>query len=214
MLRSIACDASVWRGGKSPWTGTRELCGPRTAPRRSVLDNTPCPAVPPARRRTDRPLAGNAPQEAHASGGWSRRTSRVARCGAFRAGRCGVRHRKQDFNADAGRCTQNTQMGLSPAWSFTALNAAPYPGEPRRCGGPCPICVFCVHLPASALKPCLLRRAPHTAVTDPGPGAPARTPAPIQAASAARHDSQEQAEPHAPWPVARPALPTVSPGAK
>ena len=44
------------------------------------------------------------------------------------------------------------------------------------CGGPCPICVFCVHLPASALNPCLLRRAPHAAATDPGTCAPARTP--------------------------------------
>jgi hypothetical protein len=60
------------------------------------------------------------------------------------------------FNADADRCTQNTRMGLSPAWPFTAAAAASLPGEPRWCGSPCPICVFCVDLPASALNPCLL----------------------------------------------------------
>ena len=40
-----------------------------------------------------------------------------------------VRHaaKQERFNADAGRCTQNTRMGLSPGWSFTAPIAAPLP---------------------------------------------------------------------------------------
>ena len=99
------------------------------------------------------------------------------------------------FNADADRCTQNTRMGLSPAWPFTAAAAASLPGEPRWCGSPCPICVFCVDLPASALNPCLLRRVPHAAVTNPG-----------------RRSRQNQRQrPHAPVPTARPAWTTVSP---
>ncbi len=76
---------------------------------------------------------------------------------------------RRNFYADASRCTQNTRMGRCPAWSFTAATAAPHPGEPRRFGRPCPICVLCVHLPAFALNPCLLRRVPHAAATDPGP---------------------------------------------
>ena len=85
---------------------------------------------------------------------------------------------RKNLNADEkARCTQNTRMGLSPAWWFTAATAKPYRGEPRSCGSPCPICVFRVNLSfSSALNPCLLRRAPHAAATDPGPSGPARTP--------------------------------------
>jgi hypothetical protein len=82
----------------------------------------------------------------------------------------------KNFYADAGGCTQNTRMGLSPAWSFTAATAAAHPGEPRQCGSPCPIGVFCVHLPAFALSPCLLRHVPHAAATDPGRCAPSQEP--------------------------------------
>jgi len=88
------------------------------------------------------------------------------------------------LNADAGRCTQNTRMGQSPARSRSRLRlAAPQPGEPRQCGSPCPIRVFCVHLPASALRPScfdarrtLLRRTPDRA-RKPGYHAPIRPPA-------------------------------------
>ena len=64
-------------------------------------------------------------------------------------------------NADARKWTRNTRMHLRPAWSFPSKAAKSLPGRPRRCGGPRPIRVFCVHLRASALKPCLLCRAPH-----------------------------------------------------
>jgi len=47
---------------------------------------------------------------------------------------------------------------------------------PRRCGGPSPICVLGVHLPAFALHPCLLRSAPHPTATVPESDALANTP--------------------------------------
>ena len=56
----------VLRGGRSPCTRTGWHVRPRTAAMRSVADDTPCPAVPPARQRIGRPSAGKAPQEAHA----------------------------------------------------------------------------------------------------------------------------------------------------
>jgi hypothetical protein len=121
------------------------------------------------------PAHDNRPESIRRGHGARRPGCRAMRC-FFRAEQCGARRSKQGFNADEGRCTQSTQMGPSPVWSFTAATAASHPGEPRQCGSPCPICVFCVHLPSSALNPCLLRRAPHAAATDPGPCAPARTP--------------------------------------
>lgn len=88
----------------------------------------------------------------------------IRRCRATgclaRVGPCGMRQRKKDSTQMQKGCTRNTQMALSPAWPFTTGTA---PGEPRRCGGPCPIRVPWVHLPASALDSCLLRRAPHAA---------------------------------------------------
>ncbi len=49
-------------------------------------------------------------------------------------------------------------------------------GEPRRCGVPCAIRMLSVHLPASALNPCLLRCAPHSSVGAAARYASARTP--------------------------------------
>ena len=78
-------------------------------------------------------------------------------------------------HADSGRWTLNTRMGRRLAWSFTADTARPNPGEPRRCGSPGPICVFCVHLPASAKTlACLLRPVPHRALRLRMAGAPHR----------------------------------------
>jgi hypothetical protein len=71
--------------------------------------------------------------------------------GYHASGAAGSKARKSPY-ADAGRWTQNTRMGRRLAWSFTADTARPNPGEPRRSGSPGPICVFCVHLPASAQK--------------------------------------------------------------
>ena len=48
--------------------------------------------------------------------------------------------KQERFNADAGRCTQNTRMGLSPGWSFRAPIAAPLPapvGLSRGGKSPC-----------------------------------------------------------------------------
>jgi hypothetical protein len=50
------------------------------------------------------------------------------------------------------------------------------PDEPHRRGGPRPIRVFCVHLPASARNPYLLCREPHVVAREPRRCAPARTP--------------------------------------
>jgi len=77
------------------------------------------------------------------------------------AAACGSRRSKQGFNADEGRCTQNTQMGQGlPRWrgppGCDAAVAAVNDHAGLR-----PICVLCVHLSVSALNPCLLRRVPH-----------------------------------------------------
>jgi hypothetical protein len=214
MLRSIACDASVWRGGKSPCTRTCDVGRPRTAPMRSVVGNPPCPAVPPAHQRTGLPSAGNAPQEAHApvrsmgqpwrsirwapagdpgrdqrrdmaKGGMRRRFAEIPhvqrhsmagiaarqhpaheaqprahapihrprgavrsrgqrreapyvmhpephgghRCASAWRKRSGAQRSKQESTQMLNRCTQNTQMDRSPAWSFTAGTARPNPGS-------------------------------------------------------------------------------------
>src|ERR1700722_13767086 len=47
---------------------------------------------------------------------------------------CGMGRSRQRFNANAGRCTQNTRMGLGMAGWFTADIALSHPGEPWRCG--------------------------------------------------------------------------------
>ena len=94
--------------------------------------------------------------------------------GYHASGAAGSKARKSPY-ADAGRWTQNTRMGRRLAWSFTADTARPNPGEPRRCGSPGPICVFCVHLPASAKTlACLLRPVPHRALRLRMAGAPHR----------------------------------------
>ena len=119
------------------------------------------------------------------------------RSDAVRSGRAGARAPKQDLR----RCRQMHAKhadGPEPGMVVHGIDRSTNPGEPRRCGGPCPICVFCVHLPASALKPCLLRRAPHTAATDPGPCAPARTPCTNSGRLFGKTRQPGQATPHAP----------------
>jgi len=100
---------------------------------------------------------------------------RVLSCLSLR-GRCGRRQSKQEFlrrcRRDVRRCAR---MGLSPAWRFTAK-----PGRPilmRRADALAHVPSACigVHLPASALNPCLRRRMPHQAARLPGPDPPART---------------------------------------
>jgi hypothetical protein len=145
---------------------TRPPPPPRRHPRSGASPaRTPCTnSAPPAA----------APQQApgghrRASGGRTPRTKSIHRdaCHLFRAGRCGTRQSNQDSTQTKKTMHAKHADGPCPAWSFTAATAAPLPGEPRQCGSPCPICVFCVHLPASALNPCLLRRAPHAAADGP-----------------------------------------------
>jgi hypothetical protein len=64
-------------------------------------------------------------------------------------GPCGTRQRKKDSTQMQKGCTRNTQMGLSPAWPFTAGTAGPHPGSRAdavaRVPSACFACI-CLHL--------------------------------------------------------------------
>ena len=102
--------------------------------------------------------------QAHSDGA-AAEGERIGTCGSAtqrsgsRPAASGTRRSKQGFNADTGRCTQNTQMGHGPPhrqgspWRGAAVN---HHAALR------PIRVFCVHRLLHLRKnSCLLRRVPH-----------------------------------------------------
>ena len=165
-----------------------------------------------------------------------RQGCRAMRC-LSRAGQCGRRRGKKDSTRMQADARKTREWARARHGRSRLRLAAPQPGEPRQCGSPCPIRVFCVHLPASALRlSCfdarrtLLRRTPDRA-RKPGYHAPIRPPAAAgsssrpeadiiaccqnpmhQFAPALRQDnSQGRETPHAQRAVARSVLLTVSP---
>lgn len=79
---------------------------------------------------------------------------------------CGTRRSKQDSTQMQKRCTRNTRMRLSPAWTFTADIAQPRRGSRAGAVSHVPSACIRVHLPASALDPCLLCRVSHVLPTE------------------------------------------------
>jgi hypothetical protein len=207
------------------------------------------PGVPRVGRARTRPHAREArrrlrgwrarqPARAHAPWGRPRNARVAAPCGASpgRASAAGGEARKtqRGMQADA----RKTREWARARHGRSRLRlAAPQPGELRQYGSPCPIRVFCVHLPASALRPScfdarrtLLRRTPDRA-RKPGYHAPIRPPAAAGSSSRPEADiiaccqnpmhqfappvrqdnSQGRETPHAQRAVARSVLLTVSP---
>ncbi len=108
---------------------------------------------------------------------------------------CGTRQSKQDSTQMQTRCTRMHADGPESGILVHGQDRPTAPGEPRRCGGRCPIRV---HLPASAcicVKACLLHRGPHPA---------ARRPSRTALAKPALGLRPEG--PHAPVPQVRQAL--------
>ena len=147
-----------------------------------------------------------------------RATTRCRHAVHLQAEPSSTRQSKKDstrMQTDARRCTR---MGLSPACSFTAEVAQPYPRSRAVAVAPVPSACIRVHLSASALSlSCLLLRAPHPAASVPGRYAPARTmhrekapatPASVRAASPGdgQYPMQREKAPVTPAPL-RAALP-------
>jgi len=83
-------------------------------------------------------------REAHRATAWCRATPCPSR-----ADQRGARQSQKGFNADAGRCTRSTQMGLGPPWSFTAEIAQPHLGSRADAVAHVPSACFaciCLHL--------------------------------------------------------------------
>lgn len=78
---------------------------------------------------------------------------------------CGTRHRKKDSTQMQQRCTlmhaDRPEAGMVPHGRHRIAN----PGEPRRCGRPCPIRVPPRPSACICARPCLLRRGPLAAAS-------------------------------------------------
>jgi hypothetical protein len=74
-------------------------------------------------------------------------------------GRCGMRRSKQDSTQMRTGCTQNTRMGLGPAWCFTADVGQPNPGSRAKTAALVPSAWFaCIPSASAKNLACLAAR--------------------------------------------------------